>query len=211
MNYFITGTGTGVGKTHFTCALARAATHAGLRCAAVKPMETGCSPHAEDANALAHACSRPELATHPGFYRARRPLAPYAATLMGEPPLALESLIAATVDALDGSDFGLVEGAGGILVPLDAERTVADLIDALELPTLIVARDGLGVLSSTLTAVEAATRRGLPITAVVLSQHGPADVSQQTNHEILERYLPCPVWTYRDDAGAILTRMRPAP
>lgn len=211
MRYFITGTGTGVGKTHFTCALARAATRAGLRCAAVKPLETGCDPDALDAHALADACGQPGLATLPGLYRAVRPLAPHAATMMGEAPLDLDGVLRRTRAAIDGADLGLVEGAGGILVPLDADKTIADLVLALAMPALLVARDGLGVLSSTLTAVEAAERRGIQIAAVILAEHGPADISQRTNRAILEARLACPVWSFSDDAGPILTRMRRAP
>ncbi|MFK7986266.1 MAG: dethiobiotin synthase [Sandaracinaceae bacterium] len=207
MHFFITGTGTGVGKTYFTCALAGAAVREGLRCAAVKPMETGCEPDALDAMALAHACGHPELAAHPGVYRARQPLAPHAATLMGEPALELEEVVQATQAAIADADLGLVEGAGGILVPLDPERTIADMILLLAMPILLVARDGLGVLSSTLTAVEAAERRGIDVTAVVLSQHGEQDLSQKTNAAILEQRLRCPVWTFSDDASAILSRL----
>ncbi len=211
MRVFITGTGTGVGKTYFTCALARAACAAGMRCAAVKPMETDCVPDPADAEALAMACDRPELATLPGLYRAVHPLCPRGATLMGEAPLDLPEVLRTTRDAIQDVDLALVEGAGGILVPIDADHTIADLIRALEMPALIVARDGLGVLSSTLTAVEAAERRGIAVMAVVLAHHGPDDISQQTNRAILEEWLDCPVWPFSDDAGPILTRMRRAP
>lgn len=209
MRVFITGTGTGVGKTHFSCALARAATERGLRCAAVKPLETGCAPTAEDAHALAQACGRPELATLPGLYRAERPLAPHAATLMGEPALELDRVIDATQRAIADADVALVEGAGGILVPLDADHTIADLVLRLDMAVLMVARDGLGVLSSALTAVEAARRRHIDVRALVLAQHGPEDISQETNREILASRLDCPVWSYSSDASDILTRMRP--
>ena len=190
---FVTGTGTGVGKTWFGCALAAyLASFEGppeLRdVRALKPIETGCDPEPEDARALAEACGQPELVRQPGFVRMRRPLAPYAATLEGEPPVDVDAVVGATLRAMAGADFALVEGAGGPLVPIDAEHTMRDLADTLGLPTVLVAPDGLGVLSHTLTACET-----IAPSAVVLSQFGPEEQSWATNRAILAERLECPV------------------
>jgi dethiobiotin synthetase len=192
---FITATGTGVGKTFISRGLARALTARGERVAAIKPLETGCvDGHAEDAAALARAARRPELATAPGLYRATLPAAPYAAALGGEPHVpATESLVQAIRNASSGASHTLIEGAGGLLVPLDATRTTADLIRALDTRALVVAPDLLGVLSHVLTLTQAAEVLGISLAAVVLSQHGAGDASRATNAHILRERLPIPV------------------
>jgi dethiobiotin synthetase len=93
-------------------------------------------------------------------------------------------------------DRVLVEGAGGLLVPLDREHTMADLALALDYPLLLVAPDRLGVLSHVLTAYEAAMTRKLRIAAVVLTQverDSPDDPSRATNTRILRERLDSPV------------------
>ena len=209
--FFVTGTGTGVGKTYFTAALAAAARATGRRVAALKPIETGCDPAPLDAEALAASSDYPGIAHFPGAYRASPPLAPWAATLSGEGPLDLTALTAAVKRQVErfepAPDLLLVEGAGGIWVPLDAERTVADLIVALELPVLLVARDGLGVLSHVLTAVAAARLSGLELAGVVLARHGPTDPSRATNLTVLRERLDAPVWSFEREAEAILREL----
>ncbi len=203
---FISGTGTGVGKTFVTRGLAAALRSRGEHVAALKPIETGFGdPAQSDAHALAHACGHPELRDQPGFYRAPPPLAPWAATLEGHPacpPLA--SLVRDIVAAGQGADTVLVEGAGGLFVPLDARHTTADLIHALGLSLVLVAPDQLGVLSHALTAFDCAERRGLRVLAFVLV--APADdvrdPSVATNRRILLERLPVPVISFprvRDD------------
>ena len=198
---FVTGTGTGVGKTVLSAALAERWRLGGRKVAAVKPVETGCAPEPADALALARACGRPELTTAPGLYRARQPLAPWAATLAGEPaPPPVERLAAACRAAAGEADLLLVEGAGGVLVPLDARHDIVELAVALRASALLVARDGLGVLSHTLTAAEALRRREVPLLAVALVRHGAPeegeDPSLRSNAAILgDRLAPAPVLT----------------
>jgi dethiobiotin synthetase len=209
---FITGTGTGIGKTFVTRSLIGALRRRDRTVAALKPLETGCDPDPDDALALAHACRQPDLARAPGLYRAPAPLAPYAATLAGHaapPPI---SDLAQTIRHLRDHtrpDHLLVEGAGGLLVPITHESSVADLACALALPLVLVAPDGLGVLSHTLTAYECARARALPIAGVVLSRHtaDPSDRSSETNARILaERLDGTPVLTFprcEDDDEAL--------
>jgi dethiobiotin synthetase len=194
---FITATGTGVGKTFVTRGLARGLLLRHQPVAAIKPLETGCDPDPADALALARACRRPELAHAPGLYRVAPPLAPYAATLAGCRAPPTPGALASTVASLAAPPtVALVEGAGGLLVPLDDRRTMADLALALGLPVLLVADDRLGVLSHTLTAVEAARHRDLPLAGVILTRTAavPDDASTAFNTRILtERLAPLPV------------------
>jgi dethiobiotin synthetase len=193
---FVTAVATGSGKTYISRALTRSATRLGARVAALKPIETGVDPDPLDALALARAARRPELANAPGFSRAALPLAPYAVALeSGAPALDLGALTASVHACAADSDLLLVEGAGGLLVPIDRERTMADLALGLGLPLLIIACDQLGVLSSVLTCVESARARQLRIGAVILSQHAALadDPSPRTNQRILQERLPYPV------------------
>jgi dethiobiotin synthase len=194
--YFVTATGTGVGKTHVTRALARALARAGRPVAAIKPVETGVVRDPLDAVDLARACGRPELARAPGLYRESLPLAPLAATLAGHAPPPTPHALAAAVRAHAPMDATLlVEGAGGLLVPLDDRHSLADLAAALHLPLVLVASDRLGVLSHALTCAESAASRGLPVAAVILSTHerDAADPSTRHNREILAQRLGVPV------------------
>ena len=194
---FIAGTSTGAGKTYVARGLARALVSRGTRVVALKPLETGClDGRALDAVALAQAARRPALADAPGLYRARLAAAPYAATLSGEPPVpSTRALVRAMADACAGSTHAVIEGLGGLLVPLDHARTAADLVRALRLPTVLVAPDVLGVLSQVLALDLAARALGLPITAVVLSRHGAGDASRETNAKILRERLDARVLT----------------
>lgn len=192
LRLFVSGTGTGVGKTFVTRALAAALRERGEEVAALKPIETGCDPDPADALALATAAGRPELASLPGLYRVTPPLAPWAATLEGQPPLDWDALIAAVAPHRNDPNL-LVEGAGGLLVPLDERRTIADLVEALDLPLLLVAANALGVLSDTLAVVECATRRRLEVAAVILVAPRTPDRSMASNIDILDARIAAPV------------------
>jgi dethiobiotin synthetase len=192
---FISATGTNVGKTWVTRGLARGLLQKKLRVAAIKPIETGVSTSPADALALGHACKRPELAHAPGLYRAIPPVTPYAAELEGSAPVDVDALVQTIQELSVGSDIALVEGAGGLLAPITKRHTNADLAHALHAPLLLVARDALGTLSHTLTAVESAKHRGIALIGVVLVQ-GPwsaGDASCATNLRILQERIHVPV------------------
>jgi len=195
---FISGTGTGVGKTFVTRALAAALRAGGRRVAAMKPLETGfVDLERSDAFTLARACGRPELATASGFYRAKNPLSPYAATLEGEPrPPSVPALVDAIHQAARGSELSLVEGAGGLLVPVDKRDTVGDLAAALGIPLVLVASNQLGVLHAVLCAAESARARGIELRGVVLVDTEQPDLSAHTNARILDERLGAPVFEF---------------
>ncbi|MDM7917025.1 MAG: dethiobiotin synthase [Candidatus Eisenbacteria bacterium] len=195
MRLFVTGTGTGIGKTWLTTGLVRHLTSRGRVVAGLKPIETGCAPEPEDARAIALAAGRPELANYPGFYRASLPLAPAAATAEGEAaPPSLAMLAEEIETAGQGADDLILEGAGGLLVPYDDEHDLIDLPRRLGLPILLVAPDMLGTLSHTRAAVEVARSRGVRILAIALLQPAPEpDHSASTNAELLFDRTALPV------------------
>lgn len=190
---FISATTTGAGKTWLSRGLTRLAHRAGLTVAALKPLETGVELTPEDALALGRAAHRPELAFVPGLVRRKLAASPYAAQLSGEAPVDCDALLSTIHEAAVGSDLLLVEGAGGLFVPIDAHNTIADLVRALDLPLVLAAPNRLGVLSDVLATVRAARAEGLTPIAVVLTSVGTPDVTVSTNARILRAHLDLPI------------------
>lgn len=213
--WFVSATGTDAGKTIISRALTLASCSRGQSVAAIKPIETGCNPDPLDALCLARACGRPELANAAGLYRARPPLAPDAvARTLGIAPPDLARLTETTIGLCRTADLVLVEGAGGLLVPLAPDATMADFAKRLGLPLLLVAPDQLGVLSHTLTAYECALARGLTVAAVILNRitEEPPQ-SAETNHAILSERIDAPVLRFpwcADTDDAALARAIPS-
>ncbi|WP_043516159.1 MULTISPECIES: dethiobiotin synthase [unclassified Actinoplanes] len=173
----VTGTDTEVGKTITTAAVAAAAQAAGLRVAVVKPGQTGTitgePTDAETVTRLAGPDTVKMLAEYP------EPLAPLAAAKVADlPPLELYEVVDAIRAEADKHDLVLVEGAGGLLVPMGLRPsgeawTFADLATTLGANVLVVARAGLGTLNHTALTLEALERRGVP--AKVILGAWPAD------------------------------------
>ena len=185
---FVTGTDTGVGKTEAACAVLSLLADAGLRPAAMKPYESGCIDRRRPADALAlkaaARCNDPLAHVCP--YRYRAPLAPgMAAARRRETPSFARVL--ALARSFDGRPL-VIEGAGGLFVPIDARHDIIDLIKALNVPVLLVARAGLGTLNHTGLSLDALTRRSLSVRAVLLTKVTAArDPSEQDNAEWLSQ------------------------
>lgn len=165
----VTGTGTGVGKTIVTAALASLAVSRGQTCTVLKPAQTGVGDDEPgdlaDVTRLAGDDVRTvELARYPD------PLSPAAAARRsGREPLDLAQCAAAVLEAERGSDLVLVEGAGGLLVRFDDDGfTVADLARTLRLPVLVVVDPALGTLNATALTLEALAHRGLTLSGLVI-------------------------------------------
>lgn len=196
---FVTGTDTGVGKTTVAAALAARLVGEGRRVAVFKPVETGCArtaagAWAADAEQLRAAAGGTQSVEETCGYRFFTPAAPaVAARQEGREirPEALEAGIAALRERRP--DWLFVEGAGGLLVPLTEELSMADLAARVGLPLLIVARDGLGTINHTLLTIEVARARGLVVAGIVLSATGPEPSSiQQDNVREIERLAAAP-------------------
>ena len=200
--WFISGTGTDIGKTVVSdCDGAWRSPRPGHR---AQTDRDGVDGRPADADQLAAACGRPDLADVHGFVRMRAPLAPWAAAMGGEPAVDFDEVVEAIrVQLLPGCEH-LIEGAGGLLVPLDEQRVIADLARAVDATVLIVAAEKLGVISHVLTAYECAWARGLEIGGIVLSQHKRRHASWKTNKQVIEGYVDCPVVHFpkvKDDAA----------
>ncbi len=166
---FVAGTDTAVGKTAVACALLRCARRRGFVPVGFKPVETGCSPLPQDALALRAAAGRDDLALSDVCpYPLVPSLAPAAAALVTGSALVRGDLLACAARVRARGDFFVVEGAGGLLSPYTPDTTAADLAAALDLPVLLVARNGLGTINHTALAVAELRRRGLALAGVVL-------------------------------------------
>ena len=168
---FVTGTGTGVGKTIVTAAVAALARAAGQRVAVVKLAQTGVhdgpgsdTPDLETVTRLSGVTDTHELARFPD------PLSPEAAArVSGLPPVDLARAAAVITNLEAARDLVLVEGAGGLLVRYDGEgATIADLAAALDAPALIVTAAGLGTLNHTALTLEAAAARKVRTAGLVI-------------------------------------------
>lgn len=186
---FVTGTDTGVGKTVASAWLAAVARSVGRTVRYVKPVQTGLAPGApgsdHDFVRAAAGVDSMELLRFP------EPLAPAVAADLAGDPIDPEALVAA-VKAL-GADVDelIVEGAGGLLVPLADGWTMADLPAALDAELVVVVRPGLGTLNHTALTLEAARTRSITVAGLVISGW-PADpgVTERTNLERLEAMAP---------------------
>jgi dethiobiotin synthetase len=191
---FIAGTDTGVGKTAVGCALARAARERGLRVRVLKPIETGCAagPPA-DALALAAAAGDARPAAELCPYALALPAAPAAAAAAEGVAIELERIVTCYHGARRGADLVLVEGAGGLRVPIAARLDMAGLARALDLPVLVVARAALGTLNHTQLTLEAAERDGLRVLGVVVSHTAPElPAAERANLDLLPALLRAP-------------------
>lgn len=193
MRWFVTGTDTGVGKTEAACALLSLLAGTGAAPAAFKPYESGWTPGVPgDAEALWQAGGGTQPMGHVSVHRFRAPLAPaVAAAREGVTP----SL--ATVEEVLRSFEGrplVVEGAGGLFVPVDETHDIIDLVARWNLPVLLVARAGLGTLNHVGLSLEALRARDVPVAAVLLNRtRRAADPSERDNPELLRRRHGVPV------------------
>ena len=173
---FVTATDTGVGKTEVACALVANARAAGLDAVGMKPAQSGHAPgEPSDAERLRQASDGIEPLEALCPYSFAAPLAPAVAARVEGREITLARVLEAA-RALQARHAALVvEGAGGLLVPLTERETYADLAVALGLPVLVVARAGLGTVNHVALTVEALRRRGLALAGIVLNRAAPAD------------------------------------
>jgi dethiobiotin synthetase len=181
---FITGTDTGVGKTVATAVLAKLLRDTGIKVGVMKPVTSGCIVTggkllSEDAELLkwAAASDAPDSDICP--YLLREPLAPSVAASMDGISISFEKIAEAYIRLAACHDFVLVEGAGGLLVPLTKEGFVSNLIRHLGLPAIIIARPGLGTVNHTLMTCLCAKNCGIGVKGIIINRYpqkpGPAE------------------------------------
>jgi dethiobiotin synthetase len=189
--FFVAGTDTNVGKTQVSVALLEAMCLRGLKPVAFKPFESGMTAVTKpvDSLALQRAGGGWQDLETICLYRFRKPLAPGIASRLERQKTSWKQ-VQATFRRFDGEPL-VVEGAGGLFVPLDARHDVIDAIQEFALPVVLVARAGLGTINHTCLSLEALAARGAKVRAVVLVKSTPAaDLSERYNRPELERRFP---------------------
>lgn len=203
---FVTGTDTGVGKTIIAASLVRAALLDGLRVAVFKPFETGCSRingilQPVDGQFLHLIAGETTSLDEVVPVRYETPVAPLVAARLERKNPDVKNVLAIFERLRTMFDFVVVEGAGGLLVPICEHPSgkgiyfMRDLAAAMGLPLVIVGRAGLGTINHTLLSVHEAVAAGLRVAGVVLNQTEPgSDTASATNAAVLREILAVPVF-----------------
>lgn len=171
---FITGTDTGVGKTLVAAGLLSLARYKGLKAVAIKPVETGCVVQGgilcpED-GAFLHAASVQGLSLDEcAPWRFSLPASPARAAAMEGRGLNIVDLEEHVRAVAERFELTLVEGAGGLMVPIQERHMMIDLIERLGFPVVLAVRARLGTVNHTLLSVEALRHRNIPVAAIVVS------------------------------------------
>ncbi len=186
---FVTGTDTGVGKTEVAVAIVIGARARGIDVGAMKPAQSGVGDGLPtDADRLRAAAGETDPAELVCPYALRAPLAPAVAARLEGVEISMAHVLACAAELSRRHQATVVEGAGGLLVPLTASETYADLAVALGMPVLVVARAGLGTVNHTALTCEALRARGLAVAGVVLNRAcAGADPSEPHNAAEIER------------------------
>jgi len=166
---FITGTDTGVGKTIVTSALFAALHHQGIRCLPVKPIQTGTSSGDDDL-AECYSMAGIPLPDHaPRYYQFPLPASPHIAAKMAGESVSVEFLVDKINELAASQDILLMEGAGGLLTPINTEQTMLDLIKATHSEVVVVTRSGLGTLNHTSLTLNMLKQAGIIPVAIVVN------------------------------------------
>jgi dethiobiotin synthetase len=168
--YFVTGTGTEVGKTVVAAAVAATAARGGRRVAVFKPAVTGLDEPGESDHELLRRAARSSQADDEiAPYRFGPAVSPHLAAEMAGESIDPKRLVAAARHAGAEAEMLVCEGVGGFLVPLTLGYLVRDLVRELALPVIVAANPGLGTINHTLLTIEAVRAVGLALEAVVLT------------------------------------------
>lgn len=180
-SFFITGTDTGIGKTYVACQLIRHYVAQGYRVVGMKPVAAGCDLVDgqwvnEDVALLTQASNVPAPMHLVNPYCFKDPIAPHIAAEKEGIEIQLDLIQRAYAELSVLADIVVVEGAGGLLVPLNAHYTIADLISRLNIPVLFVVGMRLGCINHALLTMEVMQARGLTVSAWVAN---PIDKEMQ--------------------------------
>jgi dethiobiotin synthetase len=208
--FFVTGTDTGVGKTVVSGALLRAARMEGLTACGMKPLETGCRKEGgvlipADGLFLKNVSESTEPMEHVAPCCFEFPLAPMVAAEMEGVDISLKRL-RSEFEYLSGRyDAVIVEGIGGLLVPIKKDYFVSDLARDFGLPLIVVVAPFLGAINHTLLTLEHAGRAGLKVAGVVINSPRPSEgsLAEETNPDVIGKLAPAPVIGVLPFLGAV--------
>lgn len=198
--FFITGTDTGVGKTIISAALIKAANLLGFKAGGMKPIETGCLKKGDvlipsDGMFLKTVGHMEEniKSISPSCFE--NPLAPLPASEIEGVDIDLNNIKNIFIQLAKSYNAIIVEGIGGLLVPIKKNYFVLDLAKDFELPIIIVSRPGLGTINHTMLTVKCAISEGLQVAGIIINYSHPPELSlaEETNPHVLEKICPIPL------------------
>jgi dethiobiotin synthetase len=196
---FITGTDTGVGKTLLSGAFAAALRERGMNIGVMKPVESGCkrvkgSLVAADALFLKELSGSNDDIDLINPYRLEHPLAPATAAEMEGVKIESAKIEDAYTRLKSMHDLVIVEGAGGLLVPLNDSLLMADLIKILNLPLLVIARSSLGTINHTLLTLRTAEVSGIEVLGVIINHITPDQgLAEETGVSSIKKFTRVPI------------------
>lgn len=187
---FVTGTDTGVGKTIVAATLARILRLRGVNVGVMKPVTSGCLERdgelfSEDAELLAWAAGT-DCTADVAPYCLRQPIAPVEAAALDGVKIQFSRIVESYKRLAAQHDFMIVEGAGGLMVPLNGGLLIADLVKQLELPLLVVARPNLGTINHSVLTCFAAGQMELEVKGVIVNRYptDPGLAEKGASHQI---------------------------
>ncbi len=197
---FVSGTDTGVGKTVIAAGLAGALRERGIDVGVMKPVETGATKMgnrlvAEDAEFLIKVSQVKDPHSLVNTYCWEAPLTPSLASRLAGAELDPEKIVAGYRRLRNVHQFVIVEGVGGLLVPLTDSYLVSDLVRELDLPLIVVTGPGLGTINHTLLTIECARRSGIEVIGIIVnySSAGEKGICEETNPGIISRLGQVPI------------------
>ncbi|MBI3675989.1 MAG: dethiobiotin synthase [Proteobacteria bacterium] len=199
--YFVTATGTDIGKTFVTAGLVRHLRTAGKSVAALKPIVSGfdmTEAALSDPGVLLQALGEPvtpQSIAKLSPWRFEAPLSPDMAAARENRTIDFAELVKFCRNEITASAGTLfLEGVGGVMVPLDERHTVLDWMSELGLPVILVTGSYLGTISHTLTALEVLRRRGIAIASLVINESPQSAAPLSETIESIKRFAPdCPI------------------
>ncbi|MCX8011565.1 MAG: dethiobiotin synthase [Desulfobacterota bacterium] len=197
---FVTGTDTGVGKTIIAGGLAALFRKWGAKVGVMKPIETGCAQ--EDGRFIpADGLFLKEMAETDlpletiVPYQFKEPLAPWVSAQREGMVIDLDLLVEKFKKIYQENDFVLVEGAGGILVPIGPNFFFLNLIKEFKLPVLIVSRAALGAINHTLLTLRVAQSEKITVAGIILNHISPEKtIASETNPQVISSLTTVPIW-----------------
>jgi dethiobiotin synthetase len=209
---FITGTDTGVGKTVIAGALILIIRSLGIRICGMKPIETGCIQSGSREQRAGSKVKDTLLIPADGMIlkeiadmddsidvitpiRFEKPLAPFPASEIEGVPVDIEKIKKAFEVLLNKYDMVLVEGIGGLLVPIKRDYFVLDLVKHFGLPIIIVSKPGLGTINHTLLTVNYAIKEGLHVAGIIMnySKSPENTLAEETNPKVIRQICDVPL------------------
>jgi len=191
VSLFVTGTDTGVGKTHTIVQLLRLLRRDGIPCAGLKPI---CCGDRNDAEQILAASDSGLMIDEVNPVWLKAPLAPLVAARIENVNIDIDQIFAAFASLRSRVQLVIVEGVGGWLVPIRADYLVSDLAAQMKLPVLVVVMNRLGCLNHALLTVRSVKERGLSCVGIALNEIPAAsDLATATNADVLPELVDLPI------------------